>query len=355
MMLFKNNAKGVPMEAVHIIKFATKRPLFYNNAPLPNIPNHRANTRLLFAATIHKWIVIGVDYGSLKFFKLEKGEWIGIYRQEPGEIPTRKAKKNARKPYDVSNKSKAIWSQIGESSIILFHLKQEEERYSVGLLHFHENEAKDSINDTLSYSSGYVDAPEAIRSLRRLCVIQKSQSEILVVGGILNYYSEDGHSVTNGKVWSGCLTKDKTTIIWKATDHQKTLLGQRIFMEINTACFCVDDDIYFSFWKGKLINKIYDRHNLKERKYYKDVFPISNQSSLGESEKSSAIGGKKNIIVVAAPIKHLGKRDCCNLSIWTPINRLYVNQEITFFTRNFHDEICRCEMTYNLDKQYGIL
>ena len=61
MMLFKNNDKGVPMEAVRIIKFTTKRPLFYNNAPLPKIPHHRANTRLLFAATIHKRIVIGVD------------------------------------------------------------------------------------------------------------------------------------------------------------------------------------------------------------------------------------------------------------------------------------------------------
>ena len=92
---------------------------------------------------------------------------------------------------------------------------------------------------------------------------------------------------------------------------------------------------------------------LEEKKYYRDVFSIPNQSSLGESEKSLAIGAKKNIIVVASPINRLKNKDCSNLSIWAPINRLYVNQEIIFFTRNFHDEICRCQMTENLDEQYG--
>ena len=353
MMLFKNNDKGVPMEAVHIIKFATKRPLFYNNVPVPNIPHHRANTRLLFATTIHKQIVIGVDYGSLKFFRLEKRKWIRIYRHQPGEITTRKTKKNARKPYDVSSKSNAIWSQIGESTIILFHLKQEEEQYTVGLLHFHENEAKDLINDTLTFSSCHVTAPEELTSLRRLCVIRKAKSEILVVD--YDCYDCYDDSVNTGTVWSGCLAKDKTKVVWKDTEHQIPFLGPRAFMDNDTTCFCVDDDIYLSFWKGKLSNKIYDRYNLEERKYYRDVFSISNQWKNADkrSENSLAIGGHKNIIVVAPIINLSRKRDCCNLSIWTPINRLYVNQKIIFFTRNFHDEICRCQMTDNLDEEYG--
>ena len=351
MMLFKTNDKGVPMEAVRIIKFATKRPLFYNNANLPKIPHHRANTRLLFAATIHKQIVIGVDYGSLKFFRLEEKKWIRIYRHQPGEISTRKTKKNARKTYDVSSNSKAIWSPIGESSIILFHLKQEEEKYTIGILNFHKNEVCDLINHTITYSSCYVDAPEAMISLTRLCVMQKAESEILVVD--YDCYSHSCDSVTNGAVWSGCLTKDKTKVIWKDTEHQIPFLGPRTFMDEGTTCFYVDDNIYLSYWKTRLDNKIYDRYSWQERKYYRDVFSISNHVYAGESKKSSAIGAKKNMIVVAAPINNLGKKDCSKLSIWTPINRLYANQEIIFFTRNSLDEICRCKMANHFDEQYG--
>ena len=55
-------AMEAPMEAIHMIKFASNKPLFYTKASFPEIPNQRGNARLVFAATIQKRIVIGINY-----------------------------------------------------------------------------------------------------------------------------------------------------------------------------------------------------------------------------------------------------------------------------------------------------
>ena len=57
-------AMEAPMEAIHMIKFASNKPLFYTKTSLPEIPNQRGNARLVFAATIQKRIVIGINYVS---------------------------------------------------------------------------------------------------------------------------------------------------------------------------------------------------------------------------------------------------------------------------------------------------
>ena len=119
-------------------------------------------------------------------------------------------------------------------------------------------------------------------------------------------YSESCDSVTNGTLWSGCLTEDKKNVIWNNTEHQIPFLGERAFMDNGTTCFCLDDNIYLSYWKTRLDNKIYDRYNLEERKYYRDVFSISNHVYAEESKKSLDIGVNKKMIVVAAPINNLG-------------------------------------------------
>ena len=78
--------QGPPMEAVHMIKFGSKKPFVYKNATFPEIPwqdtppfTHPVITHPypVFAATIQKRIVIGVDYRyrsprkSLEVFKCD--------------------------------------------------------------------------------------------------------------------------------------------------------------------------------------------------------------------------------------------------------------------------------------------
>ena len=140
MTLFQKSNKDIPMKAVYTIKFASKRPLFNTKVTIPNIPHQQKDTRLLFACTIFTMVVIGVDYsGYLQLFRLEGCRWIRIYRHQSKEIPTTKTKQKTRKTYSLSYKTETIWSQIGKSSIILFHIVQEEEN-TIGLLHFYINE-----------------------------------------------------------------------------------------------------------------------------------------------------------------------------------------------------------------------
>ena len=159
----------------------------------------------MFAATIQKRIVIGLDYRhgslrkSLEFFSLEKDEWVRI-------CPSGKKHFAYDETYDVSNDSKTTWSQIGESNIILFHTMDVKDYAFFELLHFHNTEVRDLLNGTLTYSSYCFAAPEQIRSLRIFCLIERTESEVLLVGG----QKEVGGTPT---VWSGCLSQDKTKII----------------------------------------------------------------------------------------------------------------------------------------------
>ena len=50
-----------PIEAVHMIKFASRKPIVYTKTTFPEVPNLGDSTRLVFAATIQKRIVIVVD------------------------------------------------------------------------------------------------------------------------------------------------------------------------------------------------------------------------------------------------------------------------------------------------------
>ena len=118
----------------------------------------------------------------LECFSLEKDEWIRISRNVPEE--------NQVATYDVSNDSKMIYSQIGESHIILFHTENRKDNNLIKLLHFHKNEVTDFSNGTLTYSSYCFDVPEEIRSLRNFCLIEKTKSEFLVVGAFHQRYSD---------------------------------------------------------------------------------------------------------------------------------------------------------------------
>ena len=135
-LLLQGRYQGPPMEAVQIIKFGGRKPHIYTKAAFPTFPSQPGvYEHLVFAATIEKRIVIGLDYRhgslrkSLEFFSLEKDEWVRICRHL--------RKENQSASYDVSNDSKIINCQIGESNVILFHTENGKDNNFIELLHFH--------------------------------------------------------------------------------------------------------------------------------------------------------------------------------------------------------------------------
>ena len=355
-LLSQKNYQSTHMEAVQMIKFANKKLIIHTKATIPAIPNQRGHTSLVFAATIHKRIVIGVDYnyGILNFFSLEKGEW----RHTPGERMCHY--------YDESMYSKVIWSQIGESNIILFHTIDGKDTKIFELLHFHKNEVTDLLNGTLTYSSYWSDTPEELRLVRNFCLIEKSESEVLMLGGIYDcgyYYGghydsdeEDGeheeehNKIYNKTVWSGCLSQDKTKIIWKDTGHKIT------FNSHKNRCFGVDDNIFLSYYNYggntcHLNGNDYDRYNWEEKKYYKNVFSLSSSSLTEYTGEHRKIDEGKQLIVVAARINHLMTREGCHVSVWFPVNRLYSRRQTLVFTRN--EDACGCKCKRQFRKRHS--
>ena len=298
LILLVNGYQGIQwisraMEAVHMIKFGGSKPHIYTKAAFPALPSQPdVSARLVFAATIQKRIVIGIDYlqctnppthsnfrhgrfrKDLKYFFLEKDEWIRICRHKPEE--------NQFATYDTSKDSKIKYSQIGESNIIMFYTEDRKDTKFIELLYFHKNEATELLNGTLTYSSYFVHAPEQIRSLDNFCLIEKTKYEFLVVGGIRQYHSDSDNDEEQAKdkqeeeedddddeeedekeededgeekdeeeeykeqdaedaaqyvidksgcifyeltVWSGCLSQDKKKIIWKDTGHKIPFMG----------------------------------------------------------------------------------------------------------------------------------
>ena len=394
-MLFQGYYISPPMEAVHMIrmiKFGGKKPLVQNLVQKPLIQDTKTTfpdlpsqpgvyKRLMLAATIQKRIVIGIEYESgsltkrLEFFSLEKDEWIRISRNVPEE--------NQVATYDVSNDSKMIYSQIGESHIILFHIENRKDNNFIQLLHFHKNEVTDFSNGTLTYSSYCFDVPEEITSLRNFCLIEKTKSEFLVVGAFHQLYfdpedkeeevedeeheegkgaekDEDEKKVEKdeeeeGKydvdddglifrrsykeiVWSGCLSQDKTKIIWKDTGHKIPLIGSY------HRCFCVGENIYLTYYNEggeycHINSHNYDRYDWEEKRYYRNVFSPS--SLLNEHiGLSGNIDENKELVVVAARMNHLMKRMGQHVSVWLPFNRLYSKRQPLVFTR--YEGGCRC-------------
>ena len=174
------------------------------------------------------------------------------------------------------------------------------------LLHFHNTKIRDLLNVTLTYSSYCFVAPEEIRLLRIFCLIERTESEVLAVGGPRT-------------VWSGCLSQDKAEIIWKDTGHEIPFMGH--YNPHTDRCFYVDKNIYLSYhnnWDNhcQLNGYNYDRYNWEEKKYYRNVF---SRSSL----LNGFTGAKEELIVAAACIKHSMKRMDRHLSVWLPVNRLY--------------------------------
>ena len=60
-MLSKKSYQGTHMEALDMIKFANEKSLIHKKDTFPAFPNQQVNTSLVFSATLHKRIVIGVD------------------------------------------------------------------------------------------------------------------------------------------------------------------------------------------------------------------------------------------------------------------------------------------------------
>ena len=321
-------AMEAPMEAIHMIKFASNKPLFYTKTSLPEIPNQRGNARLVFAATIQKRIVIGINYvslvsqtpvyGNLELLCLEKDEWVRI-------CPSGENHFAYDETYDVSNDSKVIWSQIGESNIILFHTMDVKDNAFFELLHFHKAKVRDLLNGSLTYSSYCFNAPKEMRSLRILCLIERNESEVLVVSSL----KAVGGTPT---VWSGCLSQDKTDIIWKDTGHKIPFMGH--YNPYNDRCFYVDKNIYFSYHNNWDHGDNYDRYNWEEKKYYRNVFSLS-------SLLNGYTGAKEDLIVAAASIDHLMKRVGRHVSVWSPVNRIYSKRQPLVFKR--YEGLCGCK------------
>ena len=384
--------QGPPMEAVHMIKLGGRKPHIYKRAAFPDFPSQPVlDEHLVFAATIQKRIVIGLHYSygnhirSFEFFSLEKDKWIRICRHLPEEnefanVPMCQCANdvpNTSASYYVSHYYEIIYSQIGESSIILFHSKNGIDYNFIELLHFHKNEVTDLSNGTLTYSSYCLDAPKEIRSLRDFCLIEKTKYEFLVVGGwrysdpdpkekkqkmMKNKMKkkkkkkeeeeeakkktktektkkkrkeeEDEYEVDE-TVWSGCLSQDKTQVIWKDTGHRIPVMGH-FHPQVNK-CFCVGQNIYLSYLNNlendcHLDNHNYERYNWEEKKYYRNVFSPS--SLLNEyTGVSGNIDENKVLVVAAARINHLMKRIGPHESVWLPVNRLYSKRQPLIFTR----------------------
>ena len=61
-MLLQGRYQGPPMEVVQIVKFGGRKPHIYTKPALPTFPiQPDFHEHLVFAATIHKRIVIGLD------------------------------------------------------------------------------------------------------------------------------------------------------------------------------------------------------------------------------------------------------------------------------------------------------
>ena len=397
--------EAIPM--IHMIKFAGKNPAVCTKETFPEVPNQRqygVYERLVFAATIQQRIVIGVDYRcgsleergnrkSLEFFSLEKDEWIRIYRNLPEE--------NNSATYDVPNDSDIIYSQIGESNIILFYTENGMDNFYeengiddfytengmdinfIELLYFHKNEVTDSLNGTLTYSSYCLDVPKEMRSLRNFCVIEKSKYECLVVGGWCysdpeskeqeadkeeeeeekeegegeekdedeekieeeedEYEVDDEFICYKQTVWSGCLSQDKTQVIWKDTGHRIPFMGHS-HRQVNK-CFCVDEDIFLSYHNTgekscHLGSHNYDRYNWEEKKYYRNVFSPTSLSN-EYTGVSGNIYENKEFVVVAVWIDHLMERMGRHVSVWLPINRMYSKRQPLVFTT--YEGFCVCK------------
>ena len=148
------------------------------------------------------------------------------------------------------------------------------------------------------------------------------------------YYNKHFHTFNNYNkaVWSGCLSQDRTNIIWKDTGHNIP------FHSHKGRCFWVDDNIFLSRYhyggnKCNLNNYDYDRYKWEEKKYYRNMFSLP--SSLNEyTGESGNIGENKQFIMVAARINHLMKREGRHVSVWFPVGKIYSRRQTLVFTRN---------------------
>ena len=113
-------------------------------------------------------------------------------------------------------------------------------------------------------------------------------------------------------------------------------------------CFCVDENIYFSYYNNSSYNECnldnhnHDRYNWEEKKYYRNVFsPTSLWNEY--TEVSGNIDENKELVVVAARINHLTKRNVCcrHVSVWLPVNRQYSKRQPLVFTR--FESRCKCK------------
>ena len=285
---FQNIDQGTPMELVQIIKYKHKRPHYYVKATYPDIPN-RSLSRIRFAGIIRKQIVIGVDhcdyyrYGcciqhELWYYSFEEHEWSRMCDQErmcqPRKTYTRADDDDKRSTDDDKRSLYAMWTQISESDIIVFHTKKLDNSNFIEILHFNEKEQ----DGRLTYTSCYCRVPEEICNLRNFCIVQRLESEILIVGGQREYWGPHGEHpqfVPNETVWSGILLKDNTGVSWKDSGHKIPFRG------IGATGFCIDDSIYLAYFECDLSNYAYFktnktsiRYDWKTKNYHENVFPL---------------------------------------------------------------------------------
>ena len=293
LLLYQNIAKHHPLELVHIIKYKNKNPHYYIKATHLSIPD-RVHVRIkcMFATTIRKKIVIGVDYcgyypygmdhPNIHLFSFEDNEWTRVYPDETRKVYTGST---VYKDIDFEKNYKVMWSPIGESDVVKIYVGKRGESNCIEILHFDKKEP----DSRLTYSTYCYVAPEEIRCLRNFGIVQRRKSEILLVGGQREcdydqfnaYYGEDEYGqyydeddgpfyVPNETIWAGVLSTANSDVIWKDTGHIVPFLGNTLF--------CINDNIYLSHIEGNVphlaTKNTSHRYNCNTQEYQKNVFSV---------------------------------------------------------------------------------
>ena len=157
--------------------------------------------------------------------------------------------------------------------------------------------------------------------------------------GIIRNKTEIYRSYNTKRVWSGCLSQDKTEVIWKDTGCSIPFV--EYYYPANR-CFCVNENIYLSHYDiGKndclLDCHDFDRYNWEEKKKYRGVFSTTSLDQHLDQHQISPTSGNiyenKELIVIAARMNHLMKRMGRHVSVWFPVNKLYSKGQPLICTR----------------------